>query len=127
MNDELLVTRMNEIETLLLAMRRELKESFQKNADLKPQQRYFTLKEAVELKYGKNFPYTSVSTNYALMPCGNTNYEIHSGKRMWESKYIWEWMEISDKDIIPYLEKYHVPLRGKIGEKYLKKYKKEVM
>ncbi len=125
MNEELLVSRMNEIENLILALRREVKESKTQITDSKPQQKYFTLKEAVEMKYGKNFPYTTISTNYALMPCGNTNYEIHGGRRMWESRYIYEWMEISDKDVISYLEKYHVPLRGRIGEKYLKKYKKE--
>lgn len=125
MNDELLVSRMNEIESILLALRRELKDSIPCTMDATPQQQYFTLKEAVALKYGKNYPYTTVSTNYALMPCGNTNYEIHGGRRMWKAEYIKEWLTISDKDVISYLAKYHVPLVGRIGEKYLKRYTKE--
>jgi len=79
----------------------------------------------VELKYGKNAPYTTISTNYALMPCGNTNFEIVGGVRRWKSEFIWEWINIADKDVISYLNKYHVPLTGRIGDKYLKKYKKE--
>lgn len=125
MNDELLVARMNEIESILLALRRELNESVKKNTDYKPHQRYYTLKEAVELKFGKDCPYTTISTNYALMPCGNTNFEIIAGKKRWKSELILEWIETSDKDIPQYLAKYNVPLKGRIGEKYLKKYKKE--
>lgn len=125
MNDELIISRMNELEKLILQLRREVNESKPKNEESLPKQRYFTLKESVELKYGKNAPYTTISTNYALMPCGNTNFEIVAGVRRWKSELIWEWINITDKDIIPYLEKYHVPLTGRIGEKYLKKYKKE--
>lgn len=120
MNDELMVARMNEIESILLALRRELKESTTKNTDSKPQQRYYTLKEAVELKFGKDCPYTTISTNYALMPCGNTNFEIIAGKKRWKSEYIIEWLDTCDKDLVKYLAKYNVPLRGRIGEKYKK-------
>ena len=88
-------------------------------------QKYFTLKEAVELKYGKNAPYTTISTNYALMPCGNTNFEIVAGLRRWKSEFIWEWINVTDKDLLSYLEKYHVPLTGRISEKYKKYIKKE--
>ena len=125
MNDELLISRMNELESLILKLRQEVRQSIQPNQDSLPNQEYFTLKEAVELKYGKNFPYTTVSTNYALMPCGNTNFEIIAGCRRWKKNLIEEWINIVDKDVVSYLEKYHVPLTGRIGEKYLKKYKKE--
>ena len=125
MNDELIISRMNELEKLILQLRREVNESKPKSDDSLPKQRYYTLKEAVKLKYGPNAPYTTISTNYALMPCGNTNFEIVAGVRRWKSEYIWEWVNIVDKDVIPYLEKYHVPLTGRIGEKYLKKYKRE--
>ena len=125
MEDALIVSRLNELENLILQLRREVKETTPKNNDSLPQQRFFTLKEAVELKYGKNAPYSTISTNYALMPCGNTNFEIVGGVRRWKSEFIWEWINIADKDVISYLNKYHVPLTGRIGEKYLKKYKKE--
>ena len=125
MNDEVIISRMNEIESLIIQLRREVKESGNKKSETLPHQKYFTLKEAVELKFGKNTPYSTISTNYCLMPCGNSHYEVIAGVRRWKSEYIYEWLEISDKDIIPYLEKYHVPLTGRIGEKYLKKYKKE--
>ena len=125
MEDALIVSRLNELENLILQLRREVKETKPKNNDSLPQQRYFTLKEAVELKYGKNAPYSTISTNYALMPCGNTNFEIVGGVRRWKSEFVWEWINITDKDVISYLNKYHVPLTGRIGEKYLKKYKKE--
>ena len=125
MNDELINTRMMELENLILKLCREVKEAKPKSNYSFPQQRYFSLKEAVELKYGKNAPYTTISTNYALMPCGNTNFEIVAGVRRWKSELILEWINVTDKDIIPYLEKYHVPLTGRIGEKYLKKYGKE--
>ena len=125
MEDTMIMSRMNEIETLILQLRRDVKEAKSPTKDSLPSQKYFTLREAVELKYGKNMPYSTISTNYALMPCGNTNYEIVAGVRRWKSEFIWEWMNIVDKDIVSYLEKYHVPLTGRIGEKYLKKYKKE--
>ena len=125
MEDVLIVSRLNELENLILQLRREVKETKPKKNDSLPQQRYFTLKEAVELKYGKNAPYSTISTNYALMPCGNTNFEIVGGVRRWKSEFIQEWINIADKDVISYLNKYHVPLTGRIGEKYLKKYGKE--
>jgi hypothetical protein len=125
MNDELIISRMNELEKLILQLRREVKESEKKSKDSLPNQKYYTLKEAVELKFGKNTPYSTISTNYCLMPCGNSHYEVIAGVRRWKSEYIFEWLEITDKDIISYLEKYHVPLTGRIGEKYLKKYKRE--
>lgn len=127
MNDELIISRINELETLILQLRREVREFESSNTDSFPQQKYWTLKEACVLKFGKNAAYTTTSTNYLLMPCCNTNYEIIAGVRRWESKYIKEWLDITDQDIIAYAEKYHVPLTGRIGEKYLKKYgKKEV-
>ena len=125
MNDELVLSRINELENLILRLSRDVKESKPKSNDSFPQQRYYCLKEAVELKYGKSASYTTISTNYALIPCGNTNYEIVGGVRRWKSELILEWLNVTDKDIIPYLEKYHVPLTGRIGEKYLKKYGKE--
>lgn len=118
---------MNELESLILQLRREVKEVKTTNNDSLPHQKYYTLKEACAWKFGKDTSYSTCSTNYLLMPCCNTNYEIIAGVRRWESKYIKEWLEITDKDIIAYAEKYHVPLTGRIGEKYLKKYgKKEV-
>lgn len=125
MNDELILARINELENLILRLSREVKESKPKNNDSLTTQKYFTLKEAVELKYGKNAPYTTISTNYALMPCGNTNFEIVAGLRRWKSEFIWEWINVADKDLISYLAKYHVPLKGRIGEKYKKYIKKE--
>lgn len=125
MDDELIISRMNELEKLILLLRKEFKESKSNNNDSLQKQRYFTLKEAVELKFGISAKYTTISTNYALMPCGNTNFEIVAGVRRWKSELIFEWLNITDKDIISYLEKYHVPLTGRIGEKYLKKYKME--
>ncbi len=125
MNEELIISRMNELESLILQLRKEVKQSVQPNTDSLPSQEYFTLKEAVALKYGKNFPYSTVSTNYALMPCGNTNFEIIAGCRRWKRNLILEWLNVVDKDVVAYLEKYHVPLTGRIGEKYLKKYGKE--
>ena len=77
------------------------------------------------LKYGKNYPYTTASTNYALMPCGNTNFKIFSGKKMWPREEILEWLKISDSDIPEYLMRYNVPLTGRIGAKYKKYIKKE--
>lgn len=126
MDDEYIIERINEFEKLIIQLRRELKESSNKSKDTLPAQKYFTLKEAVELKFGKNTPYTTISTNYCLMPCGNTNFEVIAGLKRWKSEYIYEWLNITDKDIITYLSKYNVPLTGRIGEKYLKKYKKEV-
>ncbi|SFI68064.1 hypothetical protein SAMN04487775_104101 [Treponema bryantii] len=125
MNDELIISRINELESLILKLSRDLKESTPKSNDSLSKQRFFSLKEAVELKYGNSQSYTTISTNYALIPCGNTNYEIVGGVRRWKSELILEWLNVTDKDIIPYLEKYHVPLTGRIGEKYLKKYGKK--
>ena len=115
MNDELIISRMNELESLILQLRKELKESVHPKSDSFPNQEYFTLREAVELKYGKNFPYTTVSTNY----------EIVAGCRRWKAPLIREWVNVVDNMLIPYLRKYNVPLTGRIGEKYLKKYGKE--
>lgn len=125
MEDTMIMTRMNEIENLILQLRREVRESKSPNNDSLSTQKYFTLREAVELKYGKNMPYTTISTNYALMPCGNTNFEIVAGIRRWKSEFIKEWINIADKDLVTYLSKYHVPLTGRIGEKYKKYIKKE--
>lgn len=80
-------------------------------------QALYTLREAVKLKYGDNVAYSTISTNYALMPCCNSNYIISAGKRMWKKEYIDEWLLIEDKDIERYAEKYNVPLTGK-AEKY---------
>lgn len=125
MTDELIVTRMNEIEGILLALQREVKERISTPSESFPTQEYYTLREAVVLKYGKDFPYSTVSTNYALMPCGNSNYEIYAGKRMWSREKILEWIKISDSDIPAYLERYNVPLKGRFAEKYKKYIKKE--
>ena len=121
----MIMTRMNEIENLILQLRREVRESKSPNNDSLSSQKYFTLREAVELKFGKNMPYTTISTNYALMPCVNTNFEIMAGIKRWKSELIREWINVSDKDLISYLAKYHVPLKGRIGEKYKKYIKKE--
>ena len=123
-NDELIISRMNELERLILKLTREVKEVKSSNNDSLPHQKYYTLKEACAWKFGKDAPYSTCSTNYLLMPCCNTNYEIIGGVRRWESKYIQEWLEITDQDIIAYAAKYHIPLTGRIGEKYLKKYGK---
>ena len=87
---------------------------------LKQEHRYYTLKEAVALKYGEDVSYNTVSTNYALMTCCNTNYIVSAGKRMWSKPLIDEWLEIQDKDIPSYATKYGVPLQGRIKDKYAK-------
>lgn len=122
--DDLIIPRLNELENLILKLSREVKELKLSNNDSLPQQKYWSLKEACKLKFGDS-SYITCQTNRLLMPCCNTNYEIIAGVRRWEFKYIKEWLEISDKDIISYAQKYHVPLTGRIGEKYLKKYGKE--
>lgn len=122
LEDEFLINRLTELETLILTVRREIRDLNISKNDSIPQQYYFTLRQAVELKYGRDFPYTTISTNYALMPCGNTNFKIIAGKRMWDREKILEWIKTCDSDIPSYLEKYNVPLTGRIGEKYLKKY-----
>ena len=127
MEDALLVSRMNEIESLILRLTHELRESRTRTSDSSSDQRYYSLREAVRLKYGPNASYTTISTNYALMPCGNTNFEVIGGVRRWRKEFIQEWIDVTDRDIPAYLERYNVPLRGRIGEKYLKKYgRKEV-
>ena len=125
MTDEIMISKFYELEKLILQLSREVKEFKSPNSDSLSKQKYFTLKEACALKFGVSAPYTTCSTNYLLMPCCNTNYEVIAGVRRWESKYIKEWLDITDQDIIAYAEKYHVPLTGRLGEKYLKKYGKK--
>ena len=86
----------------------------------KQEHKYYTLKDAVALKYGDDVSYNTVSTNYALMPCCNSHYIVSAGKRMWTKPLIEEWLEIQDKDIPSYALKYGVPLEGRIREKYEK-------
>lgn len=83
-------------------------------------QEYYTLKDAVALKYGTTVSYSTVKTNYLLMPCCNTNYIVSAGKRMWKKEIIEEWLEIQDKDIPNYAKKYGVQLVGRLGDKYKK-------
>lgn len=125
MDDKVLLTWMDEIEKQILSIKHVLQESNNHAKDSFPNQEFFTLREAVELKYGKNAPYSTISTNYALMPCGNTNFEIVAGVRRWRAPLIRDWIEVCDKDLITYLSKFNVPLTGRIGEKYLKKYGKK--
>ena len=47
MTDELIVTRMNEIEGILLALQREVKERISTPSESFPTQEYYTLREAV--------------------------------------------------------------------------------
>ena len=125
MEDTMLINRMNEIETLILQLQRDVRESKTKENNSFPIQTYYTLKEAVILKFGSSTSYTTVSTNYCLMPCGNSHFEVIAGVRRWKREYILEWLDITDKDIIPYLAKYQVPLKGRFAEKYKKYIKKE--
>ncbi len=122
MDDKVLINWMDEIEKLIKSVRKEVQESHNNTGDTFPNQEFFTLREAVELKYGKNAPYSTISTNYALMPCGNTNFEIVGGCRRWHRKFIKDWISVADKDLISYLQLFNVRLTGRIGEKYLKKY-----
>ena len=125
MNEELLIKRINEVESLILQLRREIKDLKTSESNSLPQQQYYSLKDAVLLKYGPKFSYSSISTNYCLMPCGNSHYQIFSGKRMWSREKILEWLNICDSDMPAYLERYNVPLKGRFAEKYKKYIKKE--
>lgn len=110
----------NDVKRLITVVEHLAKDTQSSSTQEHVEQKYYTLKDAVKLKYGENASYTSISTNYALMPCCNSHYVICGGKRMWNKELIEEWLDIQDKDIPEYAQKYGVSLVGKIGEKYKK-------
>lgn len=83
-------------------------------------QEYYTLQEAIKLKYGNNCSSTTITTNYLLMPACNTQYVVMAGRKRWKAEIIREWLNIQDSDIPTYAAKYGVPLLGRIGAKYKK-------
>lgn len=86
----------------------------------KEEKEFYSLKEAIELKYGNSISEQTVKTNYLLQPCCNSNYVIRSGRKFWDKDKIHEWLKINDCDIPAYAAKYGVPLVGRLGEKYKK-------
>ena len=110
----LIETNLERLLTVIEKLEKEI------HSSQKIEQQYYTLRDAVKLKYGNTAAYTTISTNYALMPCCNKNYKVMAGKRVWTAPQIKEWLLIEDKDIPKYAEKYGVQLTGRIREKYKK-------
>lgn len=94
--------------------------------DSKPEteQAYYTLREAVEKKYGKNVAYTTISTNSYLMPGCNTGFKIIGGRKRWPADLVSLWVNLDDRGTYQYCVDNNIPLIGRNGEK-LKKYAKE--
>lgn len=88
------------------------------------EQAYYTLREAVEKKYGKHAAYTTISTNSYLMPGANTGYKIMGGIKRWPADIVNNWINLDDQGIYHYCIEHDIPLVGRNGEK-LKKYAKE--
>lgn len=112
----------NDVKRLITVVER-LSEN-NKNQNSEQEQAYYTLKEAVEKKYGKNASYTTISTNSYLMPGANTGYKVMGGIKRWPAVIVNNWINMDDRAIYQYCIDNNIPLVGRNGAKLLK-YAKE--
>lgn len=112
----------NDVKRLITVVER-LSEN-NKNQKSEQEQAYYTLREAVEKKFGKNVAYTTISTNSYLMPGANTGYKIMGGCKRWPAEIVNFWVNLDDRGIYNFCVENNIPLVGRNGEKLLK-YAKE--